>query len=168
MYLRHLALCYHLLSVFTILASRNYYCYLAVCVIPHQGVRRRRPDTIAPPSLATVSRQAIFYISTLSEVLFTAVAFSLRCCWLEHELIKRVASFLTSERQICSLVKPGSFGCLWYCLDDWKVTKDLCNSGKKYVWNNQHCIHALWIYWMWFLIFMQLEKLQRNKRKKKS
>lgn len=108
------------LSVFTILACRNYYCYLAVCVIPHHRVRRRRPDTPVPPSQATVSRQAIFYISTLSEVLFTAVAFSLRCCCrrLERELIKRVASFL-NQWQICSAVEPGSSECLWCCINDW-------------------------------------------------
>lgn len=149
-------------SVFTILACRNYYCYLAVCVIPHQGVRRRRPDTPAPPSRATVSRQAIFYISTLSEVLFTAVAFSLRCYWLERELIKRVESFLNSKWQICSPVEPGLFGCLWYCRDDWMETKGLCMLGKKYVWNNQYCVHALCIYWIW--ICLQLGSLQTNKK----
>lgn len=103
---------------------------------------RHPPPLPPPPSRATVSRQAIFYISTLSEVLFTAVAFSLRCCWLDRELIKSVASFLNTEWQICSAVEPGSFGCLWHCLNDGMETKGLCMLGKKYVNSKQPALRS--------------------------
>lgn len=63
------------LSVFTILACRNYYCYLTVCVIPHQGVRQRRPDTPRPSLLLPPEQPC-------QDRPFFTLALCLRCCLL--------------------------------------------------------------------------------------